>query len=185
MPINQIITKPITLYSGSLVSSILPNGTNAALTIPSASLPAYTTSSFRYGFLQNPYASLSTTQAEISELKITLANSTRYLVVAHILGGSFSTSFGVRIGFNATSATTNIYNIETPNTTTATVLGVNQTATPTTSPSSTPSNVYCTIVRAIVTTLASGTPTVVPTYATSTGLGTVTIGPSFIYAFAY
>lgn len=188
MSLNQNITKALLLYSGSIVSSTLPDGTNAALTLPSASLPAFTTSSFNYGFLQTPVFTLGTAQVEISELKLSLGFSSRYLITGYILAGSFSNTTGNRIGLNFANTTTNIYNIETPDSITSVVLGINQTAAPVNSPSSTPTNIYCTIIRAIVVTGPSPVgiiPTVVPTFSTETNLVTVTIGPSFMYALQY
>jgi len=185
MGLNQNIAKALTLYTGSMVSHVIPNGTGTTMVMLSSSLPPYNASPFGYRINQKPVFNLSTTQQAILDLQVTLANSTRYIVNAYILVGSFANTTGNQVGFSGTNLTTNIYNIETPISTTSTQLGVNQTASTLNSPSSTPSNVYCCIIRAMVVTAPTGVPTIVPTFATENNLITVTVGPSFLYYFQY
>lgn len=181
MGLNQIIAKPLTLYTGSIVSHVVPDNTETTMIMLSSSLPPYNASPYTYRINQNPIIQLSTTAANISELQATLANNSRYLVTAYILVGSTFNTNGVRVGFSATNATTNIYNIETPDSTTSVALGVNSTPATLNSPSSTASNVYCAIIRAMVVTAPTGTPIIAPTIATEQNLITVVVAGSFLY----
>ena len=49
MGLNQTIAKALTLYTGSVVSHVVPDGTNTTMVILSSSLPPYIASFFNYG----------------------------------------------------------------------------------------------------------------------------------------
>lgn len=185
MGLNQTIAKALTLYTGSVVSHVVPDGTNTTMVMLSSSLPPYNASFFNYGINQKAVTNTTITQTPILDLQVTLANSTRYLINAYILVGSNLNTNGVQVGFSATNVTTNIYNIETPISTTSTQLGVNQTVATLNSPSSAASNLYCCIIRAMVVTAPTGVPVVGPTFASEIGGQVAVVGPSYLYCFQY
>lgn len=185
MALNQIIQSPLVLYSGSIVAHTIPDNTDATMVMLSSSLPPYSASIFNYRINQRVITNTTTTQISIPDLQVTLANSARYLVHAYITVSTSNNTSGNRIGFSATNTTTNIYTIETPDSTTSVVLGVNQTAAALNMPSSTVNNYYCAIIRAIVTTAPTGTPTIVPTFSTENAGNTAAIGPSYLYYIRY
>ena len=178
MALNQIIESPLVLYSGSIVGHTNPTGTAATMVMLSSSLPVYNRPFFQYRINQRTLFNTTTTQQAIPDLQVTLLSNTNYVINASILVSSNSAAAGVRIGFTATNVTSNVYNIETPISATSTILGINQTAAALASPSGTVSNFYYVMLKALVRTATTGTPTIVPTFSTEVAGNIATIGPS-------
>jgi hypothetical protein len=185
--VNQIIEAPLVMYTGSITAHTVPSGPvqGPNMIMLNTSLPTYGATPWQYKINPKVVTTVSTTQVVIQDLQLTLQNSIKYLIYGYILVGSTINTTGVRIGATAANFTTAIYDIEVPSSTTATVLGINATASPTTSPASDIANYYYVSIRAIVVAAATGTPTVAPTFSTSNAANSVSIGPGSILYYRY
>lgn len=184
MPLNQSIQTLLTTYSGSITAHNAPNGTafGNILHIPTGSLPAYAASPWEIRIKTNPFTTTLTAQQAINDMRITLANSAKYIILGYFSVASASTTVAARLGITAVATTTNIYNIETPTSRTAIPnIANNQTVTATTSPVSNITNYYFVKLTAMVETAATGNPTYTPTISASTAGTSVAFGPSILY----
>lgn len=186
--LNQELVTPLTLYSGSLTAHSIPNGSTKGniLRLLSSQLPTFAASPIRYELQPEDAAQFttSTTAVNITNLAITLQNSSNYLIVAYIGGSSAASTVGFRSGVSVANASVNVYSIEIPNTATAVTIGNNQASAPTASPASNIANYYMIKHTCIVRTAATGTPTWTPTIYSETG-GQVSAGPSVVYYIKY
>lgn len=187
MAIGQTIESPLSLYSGSITSNIVPNGTNQGnvLFLPTDSLPTFQTSPWQFVIKTNPFTTTNTAQVTISDLTLTLANSTKYIIHGYLGCALSSTTGGFRVGVAVANLIDNHYSIECPSSTTAVVIGNSQTSSPTTSPASSATNYYFVKITALVITAASGVPTFAPTISTSSNTFTAAIGSGVMYYRAY
>jgi hypothetical protein len=177
MALNQTIFSPLTNIEGSLSSFTSPSG--SALQIVSSSLPSYQATGWQYKILTTLFGTTSTTQVNVTDLQLTLANSKKYIINGFLFGSSVDVTFGLRVNI-ATANTEAYYAIENPSTATSIVYGFNALANTGNSPSSALTN-YCLIqLRAIAITAASGVATFTPTISSEGGNGGG-IGPSVIY----
>lgn len=187
MAIVQNIESPLTLYSGSIISNTIPAGTTQGnfLLLPSASLPAFQTSPWNHLIRTNPFTTTSTTQQTITDLTITLANSTKYIIQGYLGCSQTTSANSFRVGVAVANLNDNYYSIEVPSSTTAVVIGNNQTSSPTTSPASSTTNYYFVKITALVITAAAGTPTFAPTISTSNIASTAALGFGIMYYRAF
>jgi len=178
MALNQTIFSPLTNIEGSLSSFTSPLG--SVLQIASSSLPSYQATGWQYKILTDPTTTISTTQVNVTNLQLTLANSKKYLINGYLLGSTGNSAFGLRVGI-ATANTETYYSIETPNSAVGITYGFNVTSNAGSLPSTNLTD-YCLIqLRAIAITAASGIATFTPTISSESAAVTVALGPSIIY----
>ena len=179
MALNQTIVSPLTNIEGSLSSFTSPSG--SVLQIISSSLPAYQATGWQYKILPFPIQTVSNILQNATDLRLTLANSKKYIINGYLLGSSTLATNGLRIGV-ATANVETYYAIEVPNTPTAIIYGFNQSVN-TLSVASTGLNDYqLVLIRAIAITAASGVPTFTLTFASENASSqAVNLGPSVIY----
>lgn len=187
MALGQIIDNPLTLYSGSIMANTVPAGTaqGNVLFLPTGSLPAFQTSPWQFRIKTNPFGTTSTAQVTISDLTLTLANNTKYIIQGYLGCSQTTTANSFRVGVAVANLQDNYYSIEVPSSTTAVIIGNNQTSSPTTSPASNGSNYYFVKITALVITAAAGVPTFAPTISTSNAASTAAIGYGVMYYRAY
>jgi len=187
MALGQIIENPLTLYSGSIISNTVPAGATQGnvLYLPTGSLPAFQISPWQFRIKTNTFSTTSTAQVTIGDLTLTLANSTKYIIQGYLGCSVASTTAGFRVGVAVANLVDNYYSIECPSSTTAVVIGNNQTSSPATGPASSATNYYFTKITALVITAAAGTPTFAPTISTSSNTFAAAIGYGVMYYRAY
>jgi hypothetical protein len=179
MALNQTIISPLTNIEGS-ISSFTSSSRNTIQIDPSF-LPSYEKTGWQYKILTNPVTTTSTAQVNVTGLRLTLANSKKYIINGYLLGSTVSAGFGLRLGIESVANTEVYYTIETPTGTTAILLVNKITAVAGSLPGAGLTN-YCLIqVRAIVITPASGVSTFTPTFSSENAANTVALGPSVIY----
>ena len=172
------------MFSGSITAHTIPSGTQTGrvLHIRTAALPTYQAGPWQYLLKTNPFTTTVTAQQPVNDLTIRFLTNTRYIVIGYFGCASASTAQGFRVGINVTSATTNIYSIEAPSSTTGIpVIGNNQTASPGTAPAGSATNYYFTKLTALIITAPTGTPTLIPTISIETAGTVAALGPSILY----
>ena len=187
MALNQTIISPLTLISGSISSYTLPSGSiqGNAQRIIAAALPTFNAPVWQSKIIHTPFTTTSGTAVTVSGSTITLANSTKYIINGYVTGASATNTIGFRIGILLANATTNVYAIEIPSSTTATTFGIQITPTTLNAPASSATNYFVCIIRAIVFTAAAGSPTFSLTLNAETAGTTVAVGPSVIHYRSY
>lgn len=163
MSLNQTITAPLTLFSGSLSAHSISRGTSGSpLVITGSALPTFAASPWQTKYLTTEFTTTNTAQQDVTGLTITLLNSKTYLILGYLLGSTIRSANGFRIGVTVANIGMNVYNIEIPSTSTAVTLGLNQTCTAASGPASDATNFYLCPIRALVRTAAAGSPTFTP-----------------------
>lgn len=189
MALGQIFESPLTLYSGSIISNTVPAGSTQGniLFLPTGSLPPFQTSPWQFRIKTDPFSTTSSAQQTVGDLTVTLANSTKYIIIAYLGVSNTSSTSASRIGVAVANLADNHYSIEVPSSATAVVIGNAQTSSPTTFPvNSSATNYYFVKITALVITAAAGTPTWAPTISTLTATTTTAaMGPSIIYYRSY
>jgi hypothetical protein len=182
MALNQTIISPLTLISGSISAYTIPSGSiqGNAQRITSSALSTFNAPVWQHKILNNPFTTTSGTAVTVPDSTITLLNSTRYVFNGYVTGASATNTIGFRIGILLANATTNVYAIEIPSTTTATTFGIQVTPTTLTSPVSSATNYYTCVIKALVITAAAGLPTFSLQLSAETAGTTVAVGPSVI-----
>jgi len=182
MPLNQTIFSPLTNYSGSI--SAFTADDSSLLQIISSSLPVYQSSSWDYIIMTNPITTTSTTQVDVSDLRLTLENSKKYVVEGYLSAATIRSANGVRIGINPSAAVETYYAIEVPTSATAIGYAYNTTNLAGSGVGNSLTDYYLVYIKALIITKTTGAATWVPTYLSEGAAGGATdvaIGPSVIY----
>ena len=187
MALNPTIISPLTLISGSISAYTRPSESiqGNAQTIIASALPTFNAPVWQSKIINTPFTTTSGTAVTVPSSTITLANSTKYIFNGYVTGASATNTIGFRIGILLANATTNVYAIEIPSSTTATTFGIQVTPTTANAPVSSATNYFTCVIKAIVFTAAAGTPTFSLTLNAETAGTTVAVGPSVIYYRSY
>ena len=179
MALNQTIFSPLTNYSGSISAYTSNNST--VLQIISSSLPVYQATGWEYRIMTNPFTTTLTAQQSVTDLRLTLQNSKKYIVEAYLGGASSATANGLRVGVITTAAETH-YVIQNPTSTTAIGYSFSITNSAGSGPGASITNYFLVYIKGIIITTATGNPTWTPTISSEgAGGGSVALGPSVIY----
>jgi len=187
MALNQTIISPLTLISGSISAYTLPSGSVQGNTqlITSSVLPVFNAPVWQSKILNTPFTTTSGTAVTVTDSTITLLNSTKYVFNGYVTGASATNTIGFRIGILLANATTNVYAIEIPSSTTATTFGIQQTPATANAPVSSATNYFVCVLKAVVITAAAGSPTFALQLNAETAGTTVAVGPSVIHYRSY
>jgi hypothetical protein len=179
MALNQTIVSPLTNIKGSISSFTSPSG--SVLQIVSSSLPAYQATGWQYKILPFPIQTVSNIPQNATDLRLTLANSKKYIINGYLLGSSTLAANGLRIGV-ATANVETYYAIEVPSTATLIAYGFNAPVNAASAVSTGLNDYQLILIRAIAITAASGVPTFTPTfYSENANTQAVNLGPSVLY----
>ena len=148
-------------------------------------LPIFNPPVWQSRIISVPFTTTSGTAVTVSGSTIPLANSTRYVFNGYVTGASATNTIGFRIGILLANATTNVYAIEIPSSTTATTFGIQTTPATANAPVSSATNYFMCVIKAIVFTAAAGSPTFSLQLSAETAGTTVAVGPSVIYYRSY
>jgi hypothetical protein len=178
MALNQTIVSPITNITGSLSSFTSP--LRNTLQIISSSLPTYQATEWEYKILTTPFTTTINTAQNVTGLRLTLANSKKYIINGYLLVSSQVAANGIRIGITTSNIETYYYN-ESPNSISGMQYGFNASINAAAAASTNVNDYQLVQIRAIAITPASGVPTFTPTIHSENNGFEVRMGPSIIY----